>query len=331
MKYSQYYKISSNCPRCTKNVDGALPFCKQCFFDLRFGTTKKTSTGNCIYCEATDITSEHVFGDWIARRFPDTTKGFWSWNLLRPGGDDSTKEKIYKSLGVIGRPYEQKVLNVCTACNNIWMSQLHAQAKELVITLTNGNWRDLTEKERTILTRWAIMIVFNIQSFARTVFSPRSHLSILMHGGIPPGFRLHIGRMTELRWAGLHDHKPRMFIGREVGGDQEFLCSTYFVIENVAFHLIYGYDNERLSLALSQPKFPVRIFDERMIWPSQINAKNSNIMYTWDDINALNSIFLPLAPPIETFVDNRYKKEVVKISRGAERNGKLNALDPDKT
>lgn len=258
----------ANCPVCGLRTEVLIPFCKQCKFDLRYGTVGKPKRGKCIYCDNNDLTDEHIFPEWLGsiypRRFQKTAHTlrrperhvFFEHSEMHP----ETKQHYHD-------PYTTKVRNVCAECNNGWMSKLQNEAKDIVIAFANGAWRPLSDSERDIISRWAVMVSLNLECYARMLTTNEYQRQVLKSGSVPNGWRVYIGLFENLSNAGMSYHGS-VGIPIHVGEDDFIrLQNSLFCIEHAVFHTLSSANNHFLELAKYGAVRLQESSDLSFIWP----------------------------------------------------------------
>lgn len=100
---------------------------------------------SCAFCGFTGkLTGEHVFGDWLSRIGLDLAPvphGAGRLNL------------IGRELGV-RPPFQQKVNDVCAACNNGWMSQLEVVAQRVLTPFILGQPGEIAAADMAAIAMW---------------------------------------------------------------------------------------------------------------------------------------------------------------------------------
>jgi hypothetical protein len=101
---------------------------------------KQKPPGQCIFCESTGVTKEHIWSDWLGELIPrreSHDQGTAAFDF-----DRRTKEfrlqqpmSFEKKRGCLS---QRKVRKVCLNCNNGWMSRAVDTAKPVVEKLTRG-------------------------------------------------------------------------------------------------------------------------------------------------------------------------------------------------
>lgn len=300
----------SHCGRCKEKIVSGHPFCPKCSFDIRHGTEHRIAKGNCLYCKKYGpLSEEHIFGRWLAERYPNPN--IFNRILGRNSFDDGRAGELHELVEPEkAHAYHWTVPNVCKDCNNDWMSSIHGAARATVIELAEGAWPELSEDTRKIISCWAAMIAVNLQSYTRMVFTPDWQLEQLMKREVPFGFRVYIHRMVTDKYAGYHNHRPQV---TSLDPDEGYLnfCSTFFVIESVAFHLIYGTGPMKLDCAIQLECENPNVFEERMIWPYDVPPVNESEGYTGEIIEKLQQEFLPRSP-VSTISHAKKRRKVVQ-------------------
>lgn len=128
-----------------------------------FPDGRRVQARACIFCGSTPVTREHVWPQWLSRRFPDSPLN-WpndsnSRPLLRqrakmvaPGSWVSTEWEDEKGQG--NTPAEHVVKAACRDCNSGWMSRLEVEAAPIIVRQMWRRRDQLTDSERHILLRW---------------------------------------------------------------------------------------------------------------------------------------------------------------------------------
>jgi hypothetical protein len=101
----------------------------------------------CIFCGGGHTTLEHLFPDWINDEFPAAQPV--SMTLSRRDGTEIRKP-VYQPA-----PIQFRV--VCRECNNVWMSEVEARAKPVLLDLIRGRRRQLDVNTQLDLGTWATM------------------------------------------------------------------------------------------------------------------------------------------------------------------------------
>lgn len=101
---------------------------------------------SCVFCGSMgSLSREHVFGQWVSRIGLDASPvGHMAGPLNR----------IPRQMGV-QPPYRQTVRNVCSRCNNGWMSRLEATAQRVLTPLILGEPASIDLEDQAAIAQWA--------------------------------------------------------------------------------------------------------------------------------------------------------------------------------
>lgn len=285
------------CQRCNHATTGAEPFCRRCGFDLRHGQTKIPRSGICAYCEKHGpLTWEHLLPDWLNRAYTAAFKKR-AHVLGRPESYAffETARHHEREVQRIQGDYEVQVRNVCEQCNTGWMRELTDEAKPLVNRLADGWWSDFSEYEQITLARWSAMIAVSIEHYARLTTIPQFHRTKLMHGEMPPGWRVSIAMLVGPRTPGFH-HYQMLKVPIMAGEDFIQIQNSYFCVEKVAFHCMSSSGDRVLDLGLLVAGTPRPYELLRSVWPSCDPASTaSGLFFTWDELDEILGFDLPSA------------------------------------
>jgi hypothetical protein len=285
--------IPNYCPRCKKLNSHAIPFCK-CGFDLQYGSVERRNRGVCIYCPHKGrivLSEEHIHGKWLAKKFAKDSSIKTHHTLVRP---EVLSFDIWPttqhSVEVKKRhPYYSTVWNVCKECNNGWMSKTHTEAKTIISKLAMGNWPQITKAEQLALSRWVAMVTINLEYFSHQPVTVQSQRDALKRGEVPEAWRISLLRTKGEKSGGNHFQRKIALSELDYSGNYIKVQSTFFCVENVAFHSINS--KEKFGLSLYESVMP-SIFNQRVIWPS-LHARRVGRAkyYTGRDIWNLQNAF----------------------------------------
>lgn len=255
-------ELPPHCPRCTQETTPSVPFCKRCSFDLLHGSTERPRAGRCAFCEEERLFSEeHVFGKWQKDEFAAELR------IFDPGGVHRIERPAdprplaftleenpplpHASIPLAGGPLDLVTRNVCAVCNNGWMSAVQDQAKPLIKALARGARPSDNPNNPTILAKYAIMVLMNLEYHSRIVKIPQFHRTTLMSGAVPDGWEVSIGITTDYTLMGSyftrHGVVPVWF------GDEDVsyynLFSGLFCVGRLAVHAYASDYSTDLELA----------------------------------------------------------------------------------
>ena len=92
----------------------------------------------CLFCERTAGSKEHVFPQWILKR-----------KKMR-----FSKLELWKRPGIIYRGDEFTTRMVCGTCNNGWMADLESEAIPVLSPMFDGEYVQLSEHQQRLLSVW---------------------------------------------------------------------------------------------------------------------------------------------------------------------------------
>jgi hypothetical protein len=105
--------------------------------------SKKRKT--CVFCGASGkLTGEHVFGDWVSRIGLDVPESRFGAGPLNRSARD---------LGV-SYPFARTVRDVCSHCNNGWMSNLESVARRVLTPFILGNPGSISKEDTAAIAAW---------------------------------------------------------------------------------------------------------------------------------------------------------------------------------
>lgn len=121
----------------------------------------------CVGCReqlTNDLRSrEHILPQWLAAEveIPELDLKHYLHD------EDEKTDALLRSHGL----GSYAIKNVCSKCNNGWMSRLEDRAKPLLLELMNmrASLLQLTEEQRTTISAWAIKTAFMIASAQKSV------------------------------------------------------------------------------------------------------------------------------------------------------------------
>ena len=163
----------------------------------------------CPFCDARHRTKrtkgEHVIPKWMAKLFPDTT-----WKI-------TNELTNYTATNI--RYINVKTPQVCSPCNNGWMSDLERLAQPVLIPLIHGEAKTLSPLDQQILGSWFCLRAMAYDLHCET-FTPRpkyfedSEYKRMMNTlTFEPYYSIYIGGYTPFKGhtgCALEDH---LFVG----------------------------------------------------------------------------------------------------------------------
>jgi len=132
------------------------------------------ANSNCVGCDKpfneVSRSREHILPEWLALEVeqPDLSLKQYRHD------EDRVEDELLRShdLGSF------VIKNVCSACNNGWMSRLEGRAKPILLELMNmrASLLQLSADQRTTLSAWAIKTAFMIASAQQSITNLPWHL-----------------------------------------------------------------------------------------------------------------------------------------------------------
>jgi hypothetical protein len=189
--------------------------------------------GQCIFCEHTETTGEHVFPNWLNDIFPNVPNA-----LMRLGEktahDTASVDGDYREWKRLGRKLSSwKVPVACAECNNGWMSRLQTSAQTILADAIDGAVLPLSGAEQREVCKWVVMTAIvaeftNCDPRARGIpIEDRARLLAICRDNCPvdfPNWWIGIGRYQG-RLPMFYDHTFH-----EIGVDRPFGQSTTIVL-----------------------------------------------------------------------------------------------------
>jgi hypothetical protein len=149
----------------------------------------------CMFCGlAKKMTREHVWGEWTKGYVERTANKHRHANVFvpRPGEPEPAEIRIRA-----GDHLDAQVHNVCSDCNNGWLSQIQNDAKPFLIPLFEGRVVNLDQAAQENVAIWITMATMtgeHLSGERRRIAVPQSDRTWLMEKrSPPPGWCIWIG------------------------------------------------------------------------------------------------------------------------------------------
>lgn len=170
--------------------------------------SKIQKSGRCIFCDGTGLSKQHVWPDWLKNIIPRNYEKNIQ-NLSHP--IYSKDEKIVFNRIVIekqGHMGVRKIRNVCSICNNGWMSKIEQEVKPLLTSMILGEKVILDKVEQTNISKWIIMTSIMAEfTDTKSMAIPAEHRKHLFKTLIPPkGWKIWIGKYNDIEWDFAYRH-----------------------------------------------------------------------------------------------------------------------------
>jgi hypothetical protein len=152
----------------------------------------KSHSRGCFFCGAKPRTDEHVLPNWINKAWPMER----SWlNKFEHGNEKQVrfqKKAFDRSL------FRWTVKEVCSPCNNGWMSQLEDSVKGVLERLLAFDHVLLSIDSSAVFRRWAVKTHMMRAQFDQLGFPfPESHRDAIRHGKeLPDGWDIWIAPVS---------------------------------------------------------------------------------------------------------------------------------------
>ncbi len=198
--------------------------------------------GKCIFCGGGNLSKQHVIPDWIKGIIPRNATESTKHQNFKPRFqyvDDMlvVKPELEVHNGHIGT---RKIRNVCTRCNNGWMSKLEGEAKPLLTSLMLGQNVELDDNAQKTLSRWIVMTSIMVEfTDLQSIAIPPEDRVTLMKGQVPSEkWKIRIGRCQENQWLGMgYRHhcatclrrSSPLLIGEEMDTPRNMQSSTFVI------------------------------------------------------------------------------------------------------
>jgi hypothetical protein len=158
----------------------------------------------CIFClqRPSNMTSEHIWGDWVASHLPRTMNKHNHANVFvpRPGKPEPAEVRIRA-----GDPLSSQVKVVCGKCNSGRLNRIQQAARPLLLPLFDGAQHDIDTDAQSKIAAWIAMATMTgeyLSQDPRRIAVPQSHRDWLMtHSTAPAHWGIWIGRYRWLRAA----------------------------------------------------------------------------------------------------------------------------------
>lgn len=255
----------------------------------------------CIFCGATPLTEEHIFGNWIRHLIPRANAGYVGHRTEVVFTDDSIQEVGSKKI-IQGNLGNKTLKVVCGPCNNEWLSNnFDTPAISCLSDMILGNTMSLNQSQQKIAALWAVKTAM-VAEFddPKTRGVPANDLFFLRQNlSIPDGWKVWIGKYegkTTLRFR----HRGKSLFAattppelRNLKGLPFNSQTTHLVIGKLAvFVLSAPVDfNDLLNFGYDQyfeQIWPIR--SSLINWPSRISVTDDVVEQATDHpfINAFS-------------------------------------------
>jgi hypothetical protein len=124
------------------------------------------SEKQCIFCQErpSNMTDEHVWGDWVTSHVPRTMNKHTHANVFmpRPGEPDPADLRVRA-----GDPLSSQVKVVCEKCNSGWLSGIQNSAKPFLLPLFEGAAHQIDVEAQKKIAAWITMATMTGEYLSR--------------------------------------------------------------------------------------------------------------------------------------------------------------------
>jgi hypothetical protein len=146
------------------------------------------SDKHCVFCleRPSNMTEEHVWGDWVTSYVPRTMNKHNHANVFvpRPGDPDPAELRIRA-----GDPLSSQVKVVCGDCNSGWLNRIQEAARPLLLPLFEGAPHTIDAKAQAKIATWIAMATmtgeFMSQDERRVAVAQADRSWLMAHSTVP--------------------------------------------------------------------------------------------------------------------------------------------------
>ncbi len=186
----------------------------------------------CLFCDATSLTKEHIFPDWIVQRYEQRTRGRGTFNASFSKWDGIVKRWSQPTI-------TQKKALLCKSCNNVKLGSVEHEVSPLLIPyIEDGSYEHaIGRTEQLALSVWIVaraMIWDGIAPLGRRFYTQSQRIAFSDSDPLtlPPNTQI---------WLGLHlgsPYRAAITVGNQLVNDDDGFNVTTAVIGHVAMQLV---------------------------------------------------------------------------------------------
>lgn len=194
------------------------------------------SPPKCIFCGSMDTSKEHIFAEWLRPYFK--VQEFKSTLCITAASDGEGLDTFLQSGFENRKEYSDGYTTeeVCSSCNNTWMSDLEKNAKSILVTndeKVTENLEDIDKYDAYLLSRWLLKISLLLiyKTIYQSVFFPDQYRS-LKEGYIPNGVIVEVteAQSYKLNFSCSYRANPLVLIkGKKIPSNEE-LADNFFIV-----------------------------------------------------------------------------------------------------
>lgn len=239
----------------------------------------------CLMCgDSGRLTREHAMPAWIDQAVGATSNGV-VLHMYAPRPETGVAQRVWSTNRI-----DIKVKNVCSACNNGWMSQLESEAKDVLAPLIQGEPRTLTPADCELTTRWFLktMLMLQLAGDEKLRIALPTHEDWVRSGRLPADVAL---------WLGTVRPGVTLAAGKAASiqiGDHAGDAWMYVIVIGHLVLMAFGTDE---GLGVSELNDPLAAALTRL-WPSPppVVAWPPHTLLDWQQIAGLPEILMQSLP-----------------------------------
>ncbi|MEO7212966.1 hypothetical protein [Mucilaginibacter sp.] len=157
---------------------------------------KDYQDNRCIFCNGKGLSKQHLWPNWIGNIIPREENTNHNINIHIDNLLDDVVNIKPQVINRQGHAGTRKLRNVCTICNNGWMSELEQVNKANLTALILGQSILLNKDDLLNIAEWAVMTSY-VREFEdlKTKAIKQRDVLYLMKNELPPkNWKIYIGR-----------------------------------------------------------------------------------------------------------------------------------------
>lgn len=224
--------------------------------------TSQKPPRQCIFCQSTANSPEHLWSKWMAPHFDRTPHD----------ESEAVSQQLHPQQPIFrqqrhGHPTTLKLKVVCRVCNNGWMSAVESSAKPFIEPMILGRRVTLDKAAQKSVATWIAlkMMVFEQQDWTRAVFTRSQTLSFAMDRSPPEHFKIWLCRCQD-SYAGVRMSRgfASLFKSAEEAVGKAKNANTQTVTFGIGQLIIFAVHSQLPDLDIGR----VRQSFAKQLWPS---------------------------------------------------------------
>lgn len=225
----------------------------------------------CIFCEGSELSKEHVFSKWIhgllgpgdsTQAYPETD------SRVAINFDTGVGSRYRNIIRRRGRPITRQIRRPCRACNNGWMSAIDSAVVSVLTPLIQGKPNSLSTEDQARVAAWSFLktVVAEYGQEDTRCIPDDQRLSFVRDKSVPAGWRVYVARCNPPFKSVAYEHSFQAPEAAREGGPPlpNAVQSTTFVIGGL-FVYVVGPCNARVEAFLDS-KLPASL----RVWPPSL-------------------------------------------------------------